>query len=431
MTQLLIQGGRVVDPAAQRDEVIDLRIVDGVVAELGQFEAHEDERVVDAAGLVVTPGFVDLCVHLREPGFADIETIESGAQAALAGGFTAIAAMPDTDPPIDTEATVAYIRLKGEEARGARVYPVGALTQGRRGDELSEMAGMGRAGAVAFSDEDSCVQQTVVFSRGLRYSHMLSKPVLTRCEDDGMRGRGVAHPGLLADLLGLPAIAPGTEELMVGRNIYLARQEQLPLHLLHLSTAESIRLLTEAKAAGVPVTASVTPQHLLLSEEAIQGYGALQKFRPPLRRSQDRQALVAALADGTVTAVSSDHVPRGEGEKSDLEFIFAAAGAPGLETTFPVLYTSLVQEGQLELSRLVDSLSRAPAEILGVPGGSLQPGDPADVSCFDVETPWRIDASRFLSRSRMSPFDGWEVRGRTRHVIVGGELRLFEGELCR
>ncbi|MGE3165819.1 MAG: dihydroorotase [Planctomycetota bacterium] len=430
MSRWLLQGGRVVDPANGRDETLDLRIEAGHVTALGRLSVLPDETVIDARGLLVTPGLVDLCVHLREPGFEDIETIRSGAQAALAGGFTTIAAMPDTDPPVDSEATVAYIRLKGEAARAARVYPVGALTQGRQGERLSEMAGMARAGAVAFSDEAACVDRSVVFLRALRYARMVGKPVLTRCEDAGLRGQGVASPGLIADMMALPAIAPGTEEIMVGRNLYLARQEQGPLHLLHLSTAESLRQLVAARERGVQVSCSVTPHHLLFTEASIEGYPAIYKFRPPLRAEPDRDALVAGLREGTVDAISSQHAPRGMGEKN-LEFVFAAADCGGLETTFAVLYTKLVETGALSAQRLVAALSTAPARILGTTGGTLAVGAVADVSCFDVTTPWTIDPSQFCSRSHLSPYAGWTVLGRARHVWVGGEARFLDGQLHR
>lgn len=428
MSRWLIQGGRLVDPANERDETTDLRLQEGHVASIGRLSPEPGERVIDARGHLVTPGLVDLCVHLREPGFEDIETIRSGAQAALAGGFTAIAAMPDTDPAVDSEATVAYIRLKGEVAGAARVYPVGALTRGRQGEQLSEMAGMARAGAVAFTDEASSVDRSVVFMRALRYAGMVGKPILTRCEDAGLRGKGVVSPGLLADMLALPAIAPGTEEIIVGRNLYLARQVQAPLHLLHISTAESVRQVAAARALGVRATCSVTPHHLILTEESISGFRAIYKFRPPLRGDLDREALIAGLRDGTIDAISSQHAPRGEGEKN-LEFVFAAADCGGLETTFAVLYTRLVETGALDIVRLVAALSTAPARILGVPGGSLAVGDPADVACFDLSSAWTVDPSRFLSRSHLSPYARWEVRGRARHVFVSGEPRFSNGQL--
>lgn len=426
MNSVLLRGGRLIDPGTGRDEIGDLRIQNGTIEACGgRLAPAAGEKVIDATGHLVTPGLVDLCVHLREPGFESHETIRSGARAALAGGFTSVAAMPDTDPPIDTEASVALVRLKGEAARAARVYPVGALTRHREGQLIAEMGGMARAGAIAFSDETSGVDRTEVFLRALRYARMVGRPVLSRCEDAGLRGQGVASPGLIADLLALPAIAPGTEEIMLGRNLHLARQERASLHVLHLSSAESMRQLAAAKAAGVAVTASVTPMHLLLTEEAIQDYQAIYKVRPPLRRDEDRAALVAALAEGTVDAISSDHSPVGEEEK-DIEFIYAAAGTGGLETTFSVLFTELVEGGRLSALRLVEALSTAPARILGVPGGTLGVGEPGDVAVFDVQERHPIDPAKFLSRSRMSPFAGRAVTGRARHALVQGELRYHD-----
>ncbi|MEE8142529.1 MAG: dihydroorotase [Planctomycetota bacterium] len=428
MSRLILQGGRLLDPSTGQDEVGDLRVEGDRIVAHGRLTPVSGEQVLDTTGLVITPGFVDLCVHLREPGFDDVETIRSGAQAALAGGFTAVAAMPDTEPPVDNVASATYLRFKGEKAGAARVYPVGALTRGREGTHLSEMAGMESAGVVAFSDEENMVQRAEVFLRALRYARMLHKPVLSRCEDLGLRGAGVANGGLMADLLGLPALAPGSEEIPVSRNLHLARMVGSPLHLLHLSSEESLNMVAEAKASGVQVTCSVTPQHLMFTEEAIHDYDPLYKYFPPLRRESDRQALIAGLHSGTVDAVSSAHAPRGEGEKN-VEFVFAASGTGGLEVTFAVLYTQLVVKGHLDLERLIAALSTAPARILGVPGGTLQVGSPADLTCLSLKESWRIDPTRFLSRSSTTPFAGWEVQGRPLHVIVGGQVLYRDGKL--
>ncbi|MCA8960988.1 MAG: amidohydrolase family protein, partial [Planctomycetes bacterium] len=284
MTAFLIRGGRLVDPARGVDGPCDLRVSGSIISELGTtLTPLPDESVLDASGLIVTPGLVDLCVHLREPGFEEIETIRTGASAALAGGFTAIAAMPDTDPPVDNEASAAYVRLKGEQAGGARVYPVGSLTRAREGSQLSEMAGMKRAGAVAFSDEESAVERTDIFLKALRYAGMLDRPVMTRSEDRWLRGNGVVNNGLIADLLGLPAISAGTEEVMLGRNLHLSRLERAPLHLLHLSTRASMAQVMRAKSDDVPVTCSVAAPHLVLDEREVRNYDPAFKFMPPLR----------------------------------------------------------------------------------------------------------------------------------------------------
>ena len=428
MTGFLVRGGRLVDPAQEIDEVCDVRVQGGVIAELGELSPLPDERVIDATNLIVAPGLVDLCVHLRDPGFEEVETIRSGAQAAAAGGYTSIAAMPDTDPPVDNEASAAYVALKGEQALSARVYPVGALTHGREGSQLSEMAGMKRAGAVAFSDEDRAIERADIFLKALRYSGMLERPVMTRCEDPWLRGQGVASGGLTADLLGLPAVSSGTEEVMLARNLHLARLEQAPLHLLHLSTRDSMSQVRRAKLDGVRVTCSVTPAHVLLSEKYLETYDSAFRFMPPLRTDDDCSALIEGLADGTVDSISSAHSPRGEFEKN-LEFIFAAPGTGALETTFPVLYTCLVETKRLSISRLVELLSTNPARILRIPGGRLAVGDPADLACFDVTTSHRIESTRFLSHSKVTPYDGWEVRGRARHVSVAGRLRYRDYRL--
>ncbi len=429
MSRYLLQGGRVVDPASGRDEICDLRIEGGAIAEIGRLAPRGGEETIAARGLLVAPGLVDLCVHLREPGFEEAETIRSGAQAALAGGFTAIAAMPDTVPPIDNEASVAYVRMKGEEARGARVYPAGALTRGRAGQHLSEMGGMRRAGAIAFTDEDEAVHGADVLLRALRYASMLNAPILTRCEDKGLRGRGMVSTGLIADLLGLPSIGAGTEEIMVERNVRLAHSIRTDLHLMHISTAESQREVAQAKAAGVAVTCSVTPHHITFNEEKVKSFDPVYKYFPPLRSELDRKALIEGLRSGTVDAISSAHSPRGDAEKN-LEFFHAAPGTGALETVFGVLYSRLVLTEELPLARLLAALSLAPARILRVPGGRLAAGEPADIACFDVSTEYSIDPAHFASRSRVTPFAGWQVRGRAQHVFVGGEPRLRDGKLA-
>ncbi len=428
MKDLLLRRGRLIDPAQGLDQVCDLRLRGGRVAELGEGLSQTEAEVIDCSDRVVAPGFVDLCCHLREPGFADIETIRSGARAALAGGFTAIAAMPDCEPAIDSESSVTYVRLKGEEADAARVYPIGALTKGRQGQDLSEMGGMTRAGAIGFSDEDSALERPDIFVKALRYAHMLERRVLTRCEDRWLRGKGVAHPGLLAELLGLPAIAPGTEEVMLGRYLHLARLEGAPLHLLHLSTEESMHLVGAAKREGVPITCSVTPHHLLLSEECIRGYDPVYKFTPPLRSEGDRRALIEALSNGTVDAISSAHTPRGENEKA-VEFVFAASGSGAIEATFPVLYSRLVISGEVTLTQLIGLLSLAPARILGVEGGRLAVGDRADVTILDLEEEWRLEPKQFLSNCRSTPFAQWAVQGAVTQTIVEGRVRYRRGEV--
>lgn len=430
MSGWLIRGGRVVDPASGRDETADLRIADGHIAAVGALSPEPGEEVIDATGLAVTPGLVDICVHLREPGFEGIETIGAGAWSALAGGFTSIAAMPDTHPPVDNAASATYVRLKGEEARGARVYPVGALTRGRGGEELAEMGAMSRAGAVAFSDEETCVERTDIFVKALKYASMLDRPVLTRCEDRWLRGKGVANNGLQSDLLGIPAVAAGMEEIMLARNLYLAALHDRPLHLLHLSTEASISQLRKAKRDGIRVTGSVTPQHLVLDERSLETFDPSFKYMPPLRAHEDREALVEGLIDGTIDVVSSAHTPRAENEKN-LEFVFAEFGTSGLETAFPVLHTLLVKSGRMALSRLIEVLSTAPARVLGVPGGTLAEGAPADVTCFDLTQAWIVDPNQFLSGGKNSPFSGWNVTGRPKHVFVDGELRFRGGEALR
>lgn len=422
--RLLIEGGRVVDPSRSVDGLLDVLIEDGVVRAVAPnlgANRKEYSRIVDAKGLVVAPGFVDMHVHLREPGNEEEETISSGAAAAAAGGFTSVAAMPNTDPAVDNEAACEFQVNQGRRAMKARVYPIGAITKGRKGDELSEMGGMVRGGAVGFSDDGSPVKNPEVMRRGLLYAKMFDKVVIDHAEDPDLAGRGVMHAGLVSMVLGLPGKSSASEEVMVARDITLAEITGGRLHIAHVSTRGSVELVRRAKARGVKVTAEAAPHHFSLTDEAVRSFDPNFKMNPPLRTADDVQAILDGLRDGTIDAIASDHAPHSQEAKS-VEFQDAPNGVIGLETNVPVAFTRLVEERGFPLARFVELLSSGPARILGIPAGSLAPGSAADVTILDLETPWVIEREGFRSKSRNSPFHGWAVRGRAVATLVGGRV---------
>ncbi len=427
--RLLIRGGRLIDPAAGRDGVADLLLAEGRVAALGADAAAGagGAAAIEAAGLWVLPGFIDLHAHLREPGQEYKETVLTGTRAAVAGGFTALACMPNTDPPNDNAAVTRAILRKAAEAGLARVYPIGCITRGQRGERMAEFGDLVEAGCRAVSDDGRPVMDADVMRRALEYSRYFGIPVISHCEDLHLAGDGVAHEGAVATRLGLKPIPAAAEEAMVAREIVLARQTGARVHLAHVSTFGSVALLRAAKAEGLPVTAEATPHHLTLTDEALEGFDPATKVNPPLRSPADRAALRLALAEGIVDAVATDHAPHALVDK-DLEFNAAANGMVGLETALPLLLR-LAAEGECSLHRIVEALSWRPARILGVPGGRLAVGDPADVALVDPQAEWTVEPERFLSKSRNTPFRGWRVRGRVQLTIVDGVVVYRDGEI--
>ncbi|MEZ0230234.1 MAG: dihydroorotase [Planctomycetota bacterium] len=422
--RLLIEGGRVVDPSRNVDGLLDVLIEDGLIRALAPglgTSSREYARVIDARGLVVTPGLVDMHVHLREPGNEEEETIASGSAAAVAGGFTSVAAMPNTDPAVDNEAAAEFQVNQGRSAAKARVYPIGAITKGRKGEELAEMGGMVRGGAVAFSDDGSPVANAEVMRRGLLYAKMFDKTIIDHAEDPDLAGKGVMHAGLVSMILGLAGKSSASEEVMVARDITLAEITGAKLHIAHVSTRGSVELVRRAKARGTKVTCEAAPHHFSLTDEAVRSFDPNFKMNPPLRTADDVQAIIDGLKDGTVDAIASDHAPHSHEAKS-VEFQDAPNGVLGLETNVPVAYTRLVEERGLSLARLVELMSTGPARILGIPAGTLSPGSAADVTVLDLETPWVIDVDAFRSKSRNCPFGGWSVRGRAIYTLVGGKV---------
>lgn len=417
---LILQGGRLLDPAAGRDETGDLVIQEGKIRASGPSIAAAGPGVLDCRGMIVCPGFIDLHVHLREPGQEYKEDIESGTRAAAAGGFTAVCAMPNTQPVNDGAGTTAYLIQRAQEIGAARLYPVGAITQGSRGEALAAIGAMRRAGAVALSDDGRPVVNGQILRRAMEYATRFDLPIVEHAEDLHLSAGGVMHEGAAALRLGLRGISSESEAAMVARDILLAERTGARLHLAHVSAAASVRLLAEAKARGARVTAEVTPHHLTLTDEDIQSYDANYKMNPPLRGAADREALIAALADGTIDAVATDHAPHAPHEKEQ-EFSRAPFGVIGLETALP-LVLRLVSARRLTLARAIAVLTSGPAQAFGLSGGTLAAGAPADITVFDPEAEWVCDPARLQSKSRNTPFGGQAMRGRVRHTIVAGRV---------
>ncbi len=421
----LIKGARIVDPASRRDEVGDLLVVGGRVAERGA--SAVGAQVIDARGLVLMPGGIDIHVHLREPGREDEETIESGSRAALHGGFTSVACMPNTEPALDDQGAIRFVRSRADEAGLARVHPIGAITVGREGKRLTEFGEMVGAGAVAFSDDGDSVADAGLQRRAFEYARMFGVPLISHCEDKALSAGGVMNEGRMSTRLGLrgwPAVA---EEIVIARDIALAEYTGGRLHIAHVSSAGGVDLVRRAKGRGARVTAETTPHYLTLTEDDLAGYDTRFKVSPPIRTAADREALIAGLADGTLDAIASDHAPHADFEK-DLEFDRAPFGLVGLETTLGLVLEALVRPGRLPLPAAIERLTAGPARVLGLPLGALAPGAVADLTLFDPEATWRVDPAEFFSLSRNSPFTGRTLRGRVTAVLVGGETRFRDGE---
>ena len=422
MTGLFIRGGRVIDPAASVDAVQDVLIEHGKIARMGsRLTAPHGATEIDAAGTWVCPGFIDMHVHLREPGHEYKETVATGTRAAAAGGFTAVCCMANTQPVNDNRAVTDYIRAKAESEGVVRVYPIGAVTRGLEGKELAELAELAEAGCVAFSDDGRCVMNAELYRRALEYTLPFGAPVISHAEDHTLARGGCMNEGVVSTELGLPGIPAAAEDVMVARDIVLAELTGAHVHIAHLSTAGAVRLVRDAKARGVRVTAEVTPHHLLLTEEAVRSWDANTRMAPPLRTKRDTEALIEALADGTIDCVATDHAPHALSEKEG-EFDQAANGIVGLETAVALLLDRLVRPGVLSIATLVSRLSRDPARLLRLPGGALGVGAPADLTLIDPDGTVTIDPKLFQSKSRNTPFAGWTAIGRPWKTIVGGKV---------
>lgn len=422
MTALLLRGGRVIDPASGRDEVADVLLSGGKVEAVGQGLGTPDgAEVIDATGLVVAPGFIDLHTHLREPGQEDLETIATGAMSAVAGGFTAVCAMPNTDPVCDNQGVVGFVVSQAQRAGKARVYPIGAISLGQQGQQLAEFGELVGAGAVAVSDDGHPVMSSHLMRTALEYARVFGIPVADHCEEMSLAEGGAMHEGVVSTRLGLKGIPAAAEEIMVARDILLAELTGGHVHLCHMSTRGSVELIRRAKDRGVRVTAEACPHHFTLTHEACEGYNTNAKMNPPLREEADREAVRQALRDGTIDAIATDHAPHHYDAK-EREFDQAPNGIIGLETAFPLANSELVGGGVLTLPQLVERMSTVPARIFGLPGGSLAKGAPADVVVLDSAADWIVDPSVFRSKSRNTPFAGRRVRGRAVATIVRGHV---------
>jgi dihydroorotase len=420
MRPVLIRGGRVVDPSQELDRALDLLLADGKIAELGErLSAPGDAEVIDAAGQVVCPGLIDLHVHLREPGGEHKETIASGARAAAAGGFTAVVAMPNTDPPIDNPAAVGYVAAAGLRAGGARVYPSGAITVGQKGDQLAPVGEMVEAGAVTVTDDGRPVMNSGVMRLVLQYTQTFDLPVSVHAEDLGLSRGGSMNEGIVATRLGLIGIPNAAEDVMIARDLFLAELTAGRLHIQHVSTRRGVEMIREAKARGVRVTAEAAPHHFSLTDEAVGSYRTDAKMNPPLRSAEDRDAVRQGVRDGTLDVIATDHAPHHYDEKEQA-FDDAPNGVVGLETAVGIALKELVHTGLIDLPTLIERMSCAPARAFSLPGGTLAVGGPADVTLLDPELEWVVDASRFLSLSRNTPFNGWSLRGRPVRTLVAG-----------
>lgn len=422
MTTLLIQNGRIIDPAYHVDKVGDLLVVDGRIAESSHVTGAVNQTI-DATGLIVCPGLIDCHVSFREPGYEEDETIETGAAAALAGGFTTVACLPETSPVIDNRASAEFIVRQGERAGRCRVLPLGAVTRSSDGQELAEIGQLIDGGAVAFSDGKRPIANAEIMRRALQYTRMWDKPILHHAQVPELVQGGVMHEGFQSTVFGLRAMPAAAEEIMVQRDIALVEATGGRVHLMCLSSRRSVEKVRQAIGWGLNVSADVTPHHLLLTDECLQGYDTNFKVDPPVRTAEHRQALIEGLQDETIGIISSDHQPVAE-EKKSREIDQAPFGAIGLETLLPLCVEALVQPGHLTWLQLLSKLTIGPARLLGLDAGTLRPGSIADITLIDPQAQWTIDAGAFRSRSRNTPFDGKTVQGQVRYTIVGGEVRF-------
>src|SRR4051794_28222800 len=419
----IIRNGRVVDPANTRDEVADLYIADGkIVASKSDIRTPESEiEDIDARGFTVAPGLIDLHVHLREPGFSHKETVESGARAAAAGGFTTIVCMPNTAPVPDNPGTIAWIKDRASTVSRVNVLPTGAISKNLAGEELAPIGSLAQAGVVAITDDGHCIQNHELMRRAVEYARMVGVPVLDHCQDYNLVGNGVVHEGYWSTLLGLPGWPPAGEEAIVMRNILLAELCDHHIHCQHISAAGSVRLLREARARGVKISGEVCPHHIALTDESIQNFDTNYKMNPPLRTQTDIEALLGGIADGTLEILASDHAPHAQFEK-EVEFDAAPFGIVGLETELGLFLDLLVHKNRtIDIPRLIEMYTVNPARLLQIDAGTLSVGRAGDVTLIDPELEWTVDASQFQSMSRNTPFNGWQLKGRAVRTIVAGK----------
>ena len=426
MSTLLIQGGRIIDPSQAIDRIDDLLVRDGIILAIGQSWHEKVDETIDATGLIVTPGLIDMHVHLREPGREEDETIETGTRAALAGGFTSVACIPNTEPPTDTQAAVEFIHQKAVRADTCNVFVVGCVSRNREGKELAEIGQLVEAGAVAFSDDGAPIYDAELMRRAFEYCRMFDKPIFAHEEVLELSRGGVMHEGLVSLVLGLTGMPAAAEEVMIGRDIALAEVTGGRLHVMHVSTARGVELIRAAKARGTRVTAEACPHHFTLTDESLRGFDSNAKMSPPLRTAVDVEAIISGLVDGAIDCIATDHAPHAP-EKKMLEIDRAPFGILGLETALGLSITRLVATGRIGWPRLVEAMSLLPAQILGVTRGTLRTGAIADITLINPDLSWRVDVDKFCSKSVNSPFQGWVLKGRAVFTIVAGRIKYRLG----
>ena len=423
MSALIIRKGRVIDPANKRDEIDDLYIADGkIVGSKSEIRNPKSEiEEIDAKGLIVAPGLIDMHVHLREPGFSHKETIESGARAAAAGGFTTVVCMPNTSPVPDNPSTIAWIKDRAAAIAGVNVLPTGAISRNLAGEELAPIGSLVQTGVVAITDDGHCIQNHEVMRRAVEYARMVGVPVLDHCQDYNLVGNGVVHEGYWSTLLGLPGWPAAGEEAIVMRNILLAELCDHQIHCQHVSAAGSVRLIREAHKRGIKISGEVCPHHIALTEEAIKDFDTNCKINPPLRSQADVDALMEGIGDGTLSILCSDHAPHADFEK-EVEFDAAPFGIVGLETELGLFIDLLVHKHhKIDIARLIAMYTIEPARLLKIDAGTLSIGARADVTLIDPELEWTVRIDQFESASRNSPFNGWKLKGRAVRTIAGGK----------
>ena len=424
MNKLLITNGRVIDPSQNMDRVTNLLVVDGKIAAYDcEAPADGSADVIDAAGRIVAPGLIDIHVHLREPGFEDAETIETGTAAAINGGFTSVACMPNTDPPIDTQGTVELIRQTAAQKGHCNVFVVACVSQNREGKQLAEIAQLVEAGAVGFSDDGAPVYDAELMRRAFEYCLMFDKPVMNHAEVRELSQKGVMHEGLISLNLGLQGIPAAAEDVMISRDISLAEATGGRLHIMHVSTAGGVEILRRARLRGIRVTAEVTPHHFTLTDDCLRTFDSNFKMNPPLRGKEHVETVIAGLADGTIDCIASDHAPHAK-EKKMQELDQAPFGITGLETSLGLVVKQLIAPGHLDWPAAIAKMTINPARILNLKKGTLQIGADADITVIDPEVCWKVDPSKMRSKSSNTPFAGWELQGRAEVVVVGGKVKL-------
>jgi dihydroorotase len=425
---ILLKGGRLLDPSSGQDGVRDVLIENGIISKIAKTVSSKRAQVIDVSGKVVVPGLIDMHTHLREPGREDEETIESGTRAAVGGGFTAVCCMPNTEPPIDDQGTVRFVLEKAEDEGKCGVYPVGAITKGRRGEEICEIGDLVTAGCVAISDDGNPVMNAEIMRRTLEYTKNFHIPVISHCENTDMTSGWQMNEGFASTRLGLKGYPPVAEEMMVARDIALCRYTGGRLHIAHLSTKRGLEIVREAKQEGVGVTCEVTPHHFTLTDELLGSFDSNLKVNPPLRTDEDVEALIGGIADGSVDVIATDHAPHAFFEK-EVEFNAAPFGMIGLETALGLALTELVKKRDVPLDRVIASMCLNPARILSLNGGTLKAGSVADITAIDLDAVWTVDGEKFQSKSRNSPFIGRKLEGRAVLTIVNGKVVYRDGAI--